>query len=72
MVYKYQDYTYVHDYGRGKLFKGDTLLFKGNAWSGILQFINITNNAPEVQEMFKTYLVHHNKYQSQHMVINTV
>jgi len=56
MVYKYQDYTYVHDYGRGKLYKGDHLLFKGNAWSGILTFLQETNNAPEVQKMFQNQL----------------
>lgn len=56
MVYKYQDYTYVHDYGRGKLYKGDHLLFKGNAWSGILQFLAYSDNAIEVQEMFKAQL----------------
>ena len=46
MEYRYKEYTFYHEYGKGKLFKGDTLLFKGNAWSGILQFINVSNNAP--------------------------
>ena len=72
MEYRYKEYTFYHEYGKGKLFKGDTLLFKGNAWSGILQFINVSNNAPEVQEMFKTYLEHNKKYQSRYMEINTV
>jgi fibrillarin-like rRNA methylase len=28
----------------------------GNPWSGILQFLSATDNAPEVQEMFKSQL----------------
>ena len=28
----------------------------GNPWSGILQFLSVTDNAPEVQEMFKSQL----------------
>ena len=28
----------------------------GNSWSGILQFLSATNNAPEVREMFKAQL----------------
>ena len=28
----------------------------GNTWSGILQFLAYSNNAPEVQEMFKAQL----------------
>ena len=30
--------------------------FKGNAWSGILQFLTETNNAPEVRAMFRSQL----------------
>jgi len=28
----------------------------GNSWSGILQFLAYSGNAPEVQEMFKAQL----------------
>ena len=56
MVYEFKDYVYVHNYGEGKLYKGNHLIFKGNAWSGICQFLNATNNAPEVREMFKAQL----------------
>ena len=28
----------------------------GNSWSGILQFLTYSNNAPEVREMFKAQL----------------
>ena len=28
----------------------------GNSWSGIMQFLSETNNAPEVREMFKAQL----------------
>ena len=56
MVYEFKDYVYVHNYGEGKLYRGNHLIFKGNAWSGICQFLNATNNAPEVREMFKAQL----------------
>ena len=56
MVYEFKDYVYVHNHGKGKLYKGKQLIFKGNAWSGIIQFLNATNNAPEVREMFKAQL----------------
>ena len=39
MVYKYKDFIYVHDYGKGKLYKGNHLLYKGNAWTGIGEFL---------------------------------
>ena len=56
MVYEFKDYVYVHNYGEGKLYKGKHLIFKGNAWSGICQFLTYTNNAPEVRAMFKAQL----------------
>ena len=56
MVYEFKDYVYVHNHGKGKLYKGKQLIFKGNAWSGIMQFLSATNNAPEVREMFKAQL----------------
>jgi hypothetical protein len=56
LVYKYREFTYIHDYGKAKLYKGDHLIFKGNAWSGLLTFIQVTDNAPEVRKMFKSQL----------------
>ena len=56
MVYEFNDFLYIHDYGKARLYKGNHLLFKGNAWSGILQFLNETDNAPEVRAMFKAQL----------------
>ena len=56
MVYEYNDFLYIHDYGKARLYKANQLLFKGNAWSGILMFLQQTNNAPEVREMFKNQL----------------
>ena len=38
------------------LYKDGLILFLGNSWSGILQFIQETDNAPEVKEMFKAQL----------------
>ena len=45
MIHRYKDYVYIHNYGKGKLYKGNHLLFIGNAWSGILEFIHKTNNS---------------------------
>ena len=56
MVYEYKDFVYIHDYGKARLYKANHLLFKGNAWSGILMFLNHTDNAPEVRQMFKAQL----------------
>jgi hypothetical protein len=56
LVYRYKNFVYNHDYGKARLYKGDHLLFKGNAWSGILMFLNHTDNAPEVRQMFKAQL----------------
>ena len=56
MVYKYEDYRYVHDYGKGMLYRGNHLIFKGNAWTGVLLFLDHTNNAPEVRQMFRNQL----------------
>ena len=56
MVYEYNDFLYIHDYGKARLYKGNHLLFKGNAWSGIMQFLSETDNAPEVRAMFKAQL----------------
>ena len=56
MVYYYDDFVYVHDHGKARLYKANQLLFKGNAWSGILMFLSQTDNAPEVRKMFKAQL----------------
>lgn len=56
MVYEYKEFVYIHDYGKARLYKGNHLLFKGNAWSGILMFLNHTDDAPEVRQMFKAQL----------------
>ena len=55
-MYQYNEFTYVHDYGKSRLYQGNHLLFKGNAWSGILMFLSHTDNAPEVRKMFKAQL----------------
>ena len=39
-----------------KLYKDNKILFMGNSWSGILEFLRATDNAPEVREMFKAQL----------------
>ncbi len=56
MLHRYNEYVFVHDYGTSKLYRGEHLIFKGNAWSGILQFLQATNNAPEVRQMFRSQL----------------
>jgi|TARA_B100001094_G_scaffold178719_1_gene172853 hypothetical protein len=56
LVYEYKDFVYIHDYGKARLYKANHLLFKGNAWSGILMFLSHTDNAPEVRKMFKAQL----------------
>ena len=56
MIYEFNDFVYVHDYGKARLYKGKQLIFKGNSWSGILMFLSHTDNAPEVRKMFKAQL----------------
>tara|TARA_B100001287_G_scaffold167031_1_gene140474 strand:- start:5163 stop:5459 length:297 start_codon:yes stop_codon:yes gene_type:complete len=56
VLYKFKDFVYDYDYGTGKLYKGDRLIFKGNGWSGILFFLSATKNAPEVRAMFQQQL----------------
>ena len=58
---------YIHDYGKARLYKGNHLLCKGNAWSGILQFLEATDNAPEVREMFKQQLEQREIIKSTHL-----
>tara|TARA_X000001036_G_scaffold437245_1_gene482161 strand:+ start:668 stop:1012 length:345 start_codon:yes stop_codon:yes gene_type:complete len=56
LVYEYNNFVYIHDYGKARLYKGKHLIFKGNAWTGILMFLSHTDNAPEVREMFKAQI----------------
>ncbi len=56
MVYVYENFKYVNQDNKGILYKDGQILFIGNSWSGILQFISISGNAPEVREMFKAQL----------------
>ena len=41
---------------KGVLYKDGKVLFMGNSWSGILQFLSYSGNAPEVREMFRAQL----------------
>jgi hypothetical protein len=56
LVYVYENFKYVNQDNKGILYKDGQILFIGNSWSGILQFISISGNAPEVREMFKAQL----------------
>ena len=56
MAYKYKDFVYFNDDAKGRLYKGNQLLYLGNAWTGIGEFLKHTENAPEVQEMFKNQI----------------
>lgn len=56
MIHEFKKFTYIHEQGKAKLYKGNQLIFKGNSWSGILMFLQQTDNAPEVRQMFKAQL----------------
>ena len=56
MKYVYKNFVYNNQNNKGILYKDNKILFMGNTWSGILQFLSATNNAPEVKEMFKAQL----------------
>ncbi len=56
MQYEYGDYVFNNMGNRSVLYKDGRLLFMGNSWSGIIQFLNFTNHAPEVKEMFRAQL----------------
>ena len=56
MKYVYKNLVYDNRDTKGLLYRDGKLLFMGNTWSGILQFLAYSNNAPEVQEMFKAQL----------------
>ena len=52
----YKNFVYNNQNNKGILYKDNKVLFMGNTWSGILQFLSATDNAPEVREMFKAQL----------------
>ena len=56
MKYVYKNFVYNNQNNKGILYKDNKILFMGNTWSGILQFLSATDNAPEVKEMFKAQL----------------
>ena len=56
MRYVYKNFVYNNQDNKGTLYKDNKILFMGNAWSGILQFLKETNDAPEVRAMFKAQL----------------
>tara|TARA_Y100000389_G_scaffold186584_1_gene207090 strand:+ start:272 stop:487 length:216 start_codon:yes stop_codon:yes gene_type:complete len=56
MDYQYKNFLFRNLDNKSVLYKDGYILFLGNAWSGILQFLSATNNAPEVKEMFKAQL----------------
>ena len=41
---------------KGILYKDGKVLFIGNSWNGILQFLAYSGNAVEVRQMFKAQL----------------
>jgi len=54
--YHYKNFYFKNLNSRSVLYKDGWILFMGNSWSGILEFLRATNNAPEVQAMFKQQL----------------
>lgn len=56
MKYVYKNLTYVNRDSKGVLYCDGRILFIGNTWSGILQFLSAAEYAPEVKQMFKSQL----------------
>jgi len=56
LKYVFKNFVYNNQNNKGILYKNNKILFMGNTWSGILQFLSATNNASEVREMFKAQL----------------
>ena len=56
MDYQYDNFLFRNLDNKSILYKDGYIVFKGNSWSGILQFLSATNNAPQVREMFKAQL----------------
>ena len=55
-MYFYNDLVFDNRDNKAVLYKDGKILFMGNSWSGIQQFLSYSNNAPEVREMFKAQL----------------
>jgi len=55
-VYTHGNFTFENRNNKSVLYKDGRILFLGNPWCGILEFLHATNNAPEVREMFKAQL----------------
>lgn len=56
MDYQYKNFLFRNLDNKSVLYRDGLILFLGNSWSGILQFIQETDNAPEVKEMFRAQL----------------
>ena len=56
LVYVYENFKYVNQDNKGILYKDERILFIGNSWSGIIQFLALSGKAPEVRAMFKAQL----------------
>ena len=56
MVHEYENFKYVNQNNKGILYKDGRILFIGNSWSGIMQFLQYTDNAQVVRDMFKAQL----------------
>ena len=56
MRYVYENYVFVNDNNKGVLYKDGKIMFMGNAWSAITIFLNSTNHAPEVCQLFQAQL----------------
>jgi len=56
LKYIYNNLVYDNRNNKGVLYRDNKILFMGNSWSGILQFLAYSDNAPEVREMFKAQL----------------
>ena len=54
--YHYKNFYFKNLNSSSVLYKDGWILFMGNSWSGILEFLRATDNAPEVQAMFKQQL----------------
>jgi len=56
LKYVYKNLVYDNRDTKGILYKDNKILFMGNSWAGILEFLRATDNALEVREMFKAQL----------------
>jgi len=56
LLYEYANFKYVNQDNKGILYKDGRILFIGNSWSGIMQFLQYTDNAQVVRDMFKAQL----------------